>query len=344
MYNASDVVATDRCAHTDGTCRWSIEQADVLDWLSELPSQSVDLVITSPPYEGARLYLEGGTNLGIARKTEVWVAWMTQCVMVSLRVCRGLVAFVVEGQTKKYRWTAGPALLMADLHRAGVSLRKPPAYHRIGIPGSGGPDWLRNDYEFIVCCTNGGKLPWSNNVAMGHRPKWAPGGDMSYRLTNGERRNQWGSNHASNGGVNGTSNGPPRKSHKMATKKAAGGRRVATAKGEGGEPVESDAYLPPALANPGNVIKCKVGGGLLGSPLAHENEAPFPQSLVDFFVLSFCPPGGIVCDPFAGSGTTIASAVENGRRAIGCDIRASQVEIVRRRLAVVTPKTLFEEQ
>jgi hypothetical protein len=40
---------------------------------------------------------------------------------------------------------------MAALHEAGFKLRKPPIFQRVGIPGSGGPDWLRNDYEFVVC-------------------------------------------------------------------------------------------------------------------------------------------------------------------------------------------------
>ena len=39
-------------------------------------------------------------------------------------------------------------------------------------------------------------------------------------------------------------------------------------------------------ANPGNVVKVKAGGGHMGSDLAHDNEAPFPESLADFFVLS----------------------------------------------------------
>jgi hypothetical protein len=63
---------------------------------------------------------------------------------------------------------------VADLHRAGFNLRKPPIFNRVGIPGSGGPDWLRNDYEFIVCTTRTGKLPWADNTACGHPPKWAP--------------------------------------------------------------------------------------------------------------------------------------------------------------------------
>jgi site-specific DNA-methyltransferase (adenine-specific) len=74
----------------------------------------------------------------------------------------------------------------------------------------------------------------------------------------------------------------------------------------------------------------------MGSDLAHENEAPFPLELAEFFVKSFCPPNGVVCDPFSGSGTTIHAAVANGRRGVGCDLRESQVELVRRRLGTVT--------
>lgn len=84
-----------------------------------------------------------------------------------VRLSRGLVAMVVEGQTKQFQWSAVPTLLMVDLHRSGIRLRKPPIFQRVGIPGSGGPDWLRNNYEFIVCCSKGGKLPWSDNTAMG---------------------------------------------------------------------------------------------------------------------------------------------------------------------------------
>jgi hypothetical protein len=66
--------------------------------------------------------------------------------------------------------------------------------------------------------------------------------------------------------------------------------------------------------------------------LAHENEVPFPEALAEFFVRSFCPPGGLVLDCFSGSGTTGAVAVRHGRRFAGCDIRPSQVELSRRRI------------
>lgn len=44
--------------------------------------------------------------------------------------------------------------------------------------------------------------------------------------------------------------------------------------------------------------------------------------------------------PFSGSGTTCHAAIEHGRRFVGCDLRASQVELCRRRLASVTPSLL----
>lgn len=321
---------------------WRIDRADCLPWLVAMPEQSVDLVFGSPPYEGARLYLEDGRDLGIARKTEDWVAWMVEVFRASLRVCKGLVAFVVEGQTRKYRYTAGPALLMTDLHRAGVTLRKPPIFHRVGIPGSGGPDWLRNDYEWIICATNGGKLPWSDNTACGHPPKWAPGGEMSYRDKSGGRRNEWGGTGHKTGGEGREPNGE----HKVRLRVKGGspkdgvGRRITSGHVNGDTP-NADSYDPPAIANPGNVIHCKVGGGLLGSPLAHENEAPFPEQLAAFFVRSFCQPGGVVCDPFSGSGTTGAVAVRYGRSFLGCDVRQSQVELSRKRIETVTPESLF---
>jgi len=99
---------------------WRIDKADCIEWLNSMPPQSVDLVFGSPPYSEARLYLEDGKNLGIARETEEWVAWMAIVVKASLRVCRGLVAFVVDDNTEDFNWKAGPILLAADLKRQGI--------------------------------------------------------------------------------------------------------------------------------------------------------------------------------------------------------------------------------
>lgn len=94
-----------------------------------------------------------------------------------------------------------------------------------------------------------------------------------------------------------------------------------------GKLADGKEYPQLEIANAGNVVKCIVGGGHMGDPLAHENEAPFPESLVEFFVKSFCQPEGIVYDPFSGSGTTVAVAKKLGRYGIGTDIREEQVAV-----------------
>lgn len=307
------------------------ENMEIMDGMAE---NSVNLVFCSPPYEDARSY-----GIDFKLKGQAWVDWALERFVECLRISKGLVAWVVEGKTKQFRYTATPILLMADLHRAGVHLRKTPAFQRVGIPGSGGPDWLRNDYEFIICATSGGKLPWSDNTAMGYQPKWAPGGEMSYRLSDGARVNQWGGGMKHPCGPrkkDGTRGTYERPSHRIIMKQGTRRRKNGSR--------DQQEYVPPKKANPGNVIKCKVGGGAMGSKLAHENEAPFPEKLAEFFIRSFCPKGGIVMDPFSGSGTTCAVAEKTGRKWIGIDLRKSQVELSEKRIdeARTGQKGLFE--
>jgi site-specific DNA-methyltransferase (adenine-specific) len=73
----------------------------------------------------------------------------------------------------------------------------------------------------------------------------------------------------------------------------------------------------------------------MGDAAAHQNEAPFPEALCDPLIRSFCPPGGVVLDPFMGSGTTLAVAKKLGRRGIGWDIRHSMVVLTRQRLGAI---------
>jgi hypothetical protein len=302
-----------------GRASWAVVQADRLDFLNSLPADSVDLLVTSPPYESQRSY---GINFAIAG--ELWVTWMFATVQAALRVTKGLVAVVCEGQTRDFRYSGVPYLLLADLIRSGVTTRKPLFYRRVGIPGSGSVDWLRADAEPVLCFTRGGRLPWADPTACGKPPKFPPGGRPSHRRQDGRRVNK--------NAPNGTRNG---------------------------DTLHDKDYKPPKLANPGcvveetytaqevaelldayeasTIIDTKVGGGRMAtdaeeSALASRNEAPFGRTLADFMVRTFCPPGGAVADCFAGSGTTLAAADAHGRRAIGCDVRLDQVELAKQRI------------
>lgn len=104
-------------------------------------------------------------------------------------------------------------------------------------------------------------------------------------------------------------------------------------RGKDGARRRGGAYPKNALTRPRDVVRATVGGGHLGNPLASQNEAPFPMRLVEYFVPVLCPPGGTVCDPFVGSGTTAEVAARRGLNFIGCDLRQSQVDLAIRRLA-----------
>ena len=70
---------------------------------------------------------------------------------------------------------------------------------------------------------------------------------------------------------------------------------------------------------------------------AHEkginHPAQFPVLLAEILIQTFCPAGGTVLDPFAGSGSTLVAAQNLGRKFYGIDIVGDYCETSRRRLA-----------
>jgi site-specific DNA-methyltransferase (adenine-specific) len=60
--------------------------------------------------------------------------------------------------------------------------------------------------------------------------------------------------------------------------------------------------------------------------------APYPADLCRIPILATCPRGGVVLDPFCGTGTTLAVAKALGRSAIGIEISPAYAELTRQRL------------
>jgi site-specific DNA-methyltransferase (adenine-specific) len=82
--------------------------------------------------------------------------------------------------------------------------------------------------------------------------------------------------------------------------------------------------------------------GSFQSPNTHRaaaNHHPTvkPQSLMSWLITLITPPGGVVLDPFAGSGSTLVAAQAEGMRYIGIEREAEYVAIARARLASATP-------
>ena len=138
----------------------------------------------------------------------------------------------------------------------------------------------------------------------------ADGRRINERLTEGGKTRQWSDDPwktASRGGQNiggREKNGEKKRGPKRCTNCGRDGKRkdnadmammdVTAGNNADGTLKENHSRPMPKIANPGNciIVKARVGGGHMGSTLCHENEAPFPEDLAEFFVLSFCPPGG----------------------------------------------------
>lgn len=88
------------------------------------------------------------------------------------------------------------------------------------------------------------------------------------------------------------------------------------------------------------VIHCNAIAGTVGRADQGTRYHPTqkPTALMEHLI-SKCPPG-VITDPFAGSGTTLAAAKAQGRKAIGVEIEERYCEIAAKRLA---QDTLFSE-
>lgn len=90
--------------------------------------------------------------------------------------------------------------------------------------------------------------------------------------------------------------------------KAATGRRHVSDYNNGGK-------------NPGDVWTLPT------QPFSEAHFAVMPQALAERAILAGCKPGGTVLDPFSGSGTTGLAATKHGRKYVGIDLSADYLDL-----------------
>lgn len=75
-------------------------------------------------------------------------------------------------------------------------------------------------------------------------------------------------------------------------------------------------------------------------PYKEAHFATYPEELIEPCVLAGCPGGGLVLDPFLGSGTTASVAKRLGRNWIGIELNPDYVKIAKKRISSA-PTPLF---
>lgn len=257
-------------------------------WLPSLPSESVDLFFTSPPYADARSYsriapenyvewfLPHATAIRAATKSHGWFI-----LNIKNRVAK---SGPLVGQRHPYVYELVLALQEMGWRWVETYIWKKPN----AVPGRFGPR-TKDAFEYCYAFAKG-KQPFFDLDAV----------RVPYRATEDEIAR--------------------RKSDKL-------GRRNTEA-GFGRD--RTTTYLKGG-ADPGNVIS--VSQTYNQHYGAEGHTAAMPEGLASFFIKSCSALGGIVIDPFAGSGTTQLVARRLGRQAGGLDIHKDHVECALKRLA-----------
>lgn len=89
-----------------------------------------------------------------------------------------------------------------------------------------------------------------------------------------------------------------------------------------------DSRVPhPEGAKPSSVFTCSVG-----AEKGIEHPTPMAPELAEHLIRLSCPPGGLVLDPFAGSGTTSVAARRLGRSSVAIELDPAYAAECARRL------------
>lgn len=70
----------------------------------------------------------------------------------------------------------------------------------------------------------------------------------------------------------------------------------------------------------------------------NDHPTPKPISLMTYLVRLFTPAGGVVLDPFCGSGSTGIAALNEGRKFIGIDLEQHYIDITEKRIELFVDK------
>lgn len=238
-------------------------KADVLDFLDGIPDDSVQLVLTSPPYNLGKPYGDGGS--ADSMRAVYYHGWLMQVLSEAARVLApGGTLFLQVGSTRDWQDQLMPLdiLLFDDIRRAGLTFQSRIAW--VQPHGLTPRRRLAERFETALVFSKGPIATFNPNAAR--IPQKQPG------------------------------------------KRAFKGPRKGELSGH------------PLGAWPTNVWEIASVGHNHPDRKHGAHPAPFPLTLAKRALLLYSHPGDLVLDPFSGSGTTQAAAIETGRAFVGADL------------------------
>ncbi|GAA4108656.1 DNA modification methylase [Aminobacter aganoensis] len=331
---------------------------DCLAQLALLPDNSVDCVVTSPPYWGLRDYgVDGqiGLEPTLAEHLAVMVAvfreirrvlkpagtlWINygDCYATSPNGRSAADTKATGNDDRTFRdkpfSTIGGALKAKDLcmvpNRLAIALQEDGWWVRseiIWAKPNPMPESIRDrpatSHEKIFLLSKSARYFYDAEAVR------QPSAEASNGRWSQDVESQEGS-HRANGGAK--TNG---------TMKAVGGPRtkiratdVASPRHAGGvNHTGIEATLRGFGRNLRNYEPAPVSvWNIATQPFSDAHFATFPPELAERCILAGCPKGGLVLDPFGGAGTTALVALRHGRRAALIELNPEYAEMSRRRI------------
>jgi DNA modification methylase len=297
---------------------------DVRSVVRDLPDASIDCVVTSPPYWGLRDYGVDG-QIGLEQSPD---AYVQELVEVFREIRRGLkddgTIWVNLGDsyaaTTKGSGGVGKSTLHGSPNDQNGQLMAP---RRMDIVAAGlkqkdlvGIPWLvafalRADGWYLrqdIIWHKPNPMPESvrDRCTKGHEYVFLFSKSPRYYFDADAIRERDGGKPAGNG-----------------FKGRQGGAAYQATSGG----VDSEGWEPGAGRNKRSVWT------VTPKPFKGAHFATMPPGLVEPCILAGCRPGGVVLDPFNGSGTTGVVALQHGRQYVGIELNPAYVQIACDRIA-----------
>jgi site-specific DNA-methyltransferase (adenine-specific) len=304
--------------------RWGLVEADTLALLPRLPDACVDAVVTDPPYGidvvGAGWDHFGGGELAGPEAFERWTsAWAAQCRRL-LKPGGYLLAF---GAPRTFH------RLVAGIEDAGLEVRDQVIWvNGEGVPKSrrlpgGLGTALKPAYEPILIA----RAPLDGTVTANLAAHGTGALGIDAARVQGDR---WPANvvlsHAEGCSASGCTEDCPLPLLDRQAPQVLPSRFFYAAKASRAEREAGCEELPS------RTIALYTGKNRRPRVVRNIHPTVKPIELMRWLVRLACPPGGVVLDPFCGSGTTGAAALLEGRQFVGLEREAEFVDIARARI------------
>lgn len=344
-HDYASALMTYRC---DQSSRPLLLLGDALATLRTLPADSVDFVMTSPPYWGKREYENGG--IGLETDYRDFVRALVAICSEVKRVLKPIGSFWLNiGDTYSEKGLVGiPWRVTFELvDQQGWTLRNSVIWNKVKGGMDNSKDRLANVHEDVFHFVKQAKGYYYNADAIRSKPresKVVNGAIVSATGVSGVRYKR--QIELSTGLSKDEKYNALAELDSMLGDVAAGrasdfrmiirGQQRAThsdsekVSGRAKELRDKGFYFlkyHPNGSKPGDVWD------ILPEDTQRRDAhfAPYPLDLCRLPLLATCPEGGIVLDPFCGTGTTLVAARNLGLKSVGIDISRRYLELAQER-------------